>query len=216
MFQIQEDALPQGICPFCLCLLKNVNNFIEKCKEADKILRLALEKNDIIEKIDLDDSTEEEIIFVYDDSNDDDIYAGTTELLYEKEIKKEEIEINNKSDEIPKCGHCGETFDHQKKLMAHYIQNGICRRSRFKCDMCPKTFPKRYKLQQHMRSHTKETPYQCKLCFKTYRCSQNLRRHQKFSHEGVKRFYCRTCHKGDIFLLSYNSTGKKFGFCFSF
>ncbi|KAK6826789.1 hypothetical protein RU639_004513 [Aspergillus parasiticus] len=50
------------------------------------------------------------------------------------------------------------------------------------CLSCNKTFSKAEHLTRHLRSHTKERPYECSVCGKLYTRSDVLRRHEK-SHQ---------------------------------
>ncbi|KAL3466087.1 hypothetical protein BJX64DRAFT_296459 [Aspergillus heterothallicus] len=50
------------------------------------------------------------------------------------------------------------------------------------CSACNKTFSKAEHLTRHLRSHTKERPYQCSVCGKVYSRSDVLRRHER-SHQ---------------------------------
>ena len=53
---------------------------------------------------------------------------------------------------------------------------------KFKCHFCSYATPKKFNLDKHIRTHTRETPYQCYLCL--YRTSDpsNLKSHFKAQH----------------------------------
>lgn len=198
-----DDRLPQGICPFCINIFENVNNFIEVCRASDEILHLALNKNDASGNSCQNPSEEYETTLSPDNNSNEDLnYEEPTKALHSEknEIKGkgENEDILQQSEplkEYLECQCCHLKFDKKNELREHYIQNGICRENRFKCNICSKIFSKRFKLQAHVRCHTKETPFQCQICFKAFRFSQNLRRHRK-THEGIKPFVCHICNKG--------------------
>ncbi|KAJ8934402.1 hypothetical protein NQ314_013443 [Rhamnusium bicolor] len=61
---------------------------------------------------------------------------------------------------------------------------------------CDKAFFTKFRLNLHMRSHTKETPFECKICLKKFGHSTNLKRHDDIVHKGLKPFKCEVCGKG--------------------
>lgn len=63
------------------------------------------------------------------------------------------------------------------------------------CKECGKTYKSNYKLKEHMRKHTGETPYKCNSCEKGFRSKIGLSQHQA-KHTGQFEFACPTCGKG--------------------
>ncbi|XP_014230208.1 zinc finger protein 260-like [Trichogramma pretiosum] len=63
------------------------------------------------------------------------------------------------------------------------------------CTHCGKEYPTNYKLQEHMRKHTGERPFQCSLCEKAFRSKIGLAQHTA-THTGQFDYSCSTCGKG--------------------
>ncbi|XP_023159823.2 zinc finger protein 250-like [Drosophila hydei] len=61
------------------------------------------------------------------------------------------------------------------------------------CEYCAKEFSKSYDLIRHRRSHTKETPYLCGICFKRFAIQSKLNEHHKRLHAAVKKHACTEC-----------------------
>ncbi|ODV89975.1 hypothetical protein CANCADRAFT_43665 [Tortispora caseinolytica NRRL Y-17796] len=59
----------------------------------------------------------------------------------------------------------------------------------FKCPNCEASFTRKYNLNSHMLTHTKDRPFKCKYCTKEFTRAHDRRRHELL-HEGVKRFHC--------------------------
>jgi uncharacterized Zn-finger protein len=46
-----------------------------------------------------------------------------------------------------------------------------------KCRYCGKQFAKNFDMQQHMRSHTGEKPFQCVVCGRAFSQKSNVKKH---------------------------------------
>ena len=63
------------------------------------------------------------------------------------------------------------------------------------CSQCGKQYRTNYKLQEHMRKHTGEKPFQCSICEKAFRSKIGLAQHFA-THTGQFDYNCSTCGKG--------------------
>lgn len=63
------------------------------------------------------------------------------------------------------------------------------------CTHCGKQYRTNYKLQEHMRKHTGEKPFQCVTCEKAFRSKIGLAQHSA-THTGQFDYNCSTCGKG--------------------
>ncbi|KAG6459157.1 zinc finger protein 287-like [Manduca sexta] len=94
-----------------------------------------------------------------------------------------------------KCNKCPERFTEYVYRQRHLVEvHGVPRIS-YKCNVCEKSFSRRYNLSTHMkRDHLEERDFQCDLC--TYTCfsSKQLSMHM-VKHNGDRIFECSVCKK---------------------
>ncbi|KAL3284508.1 hypothetical protein HHI36_018667 [Cryptolaemus montrouzieri] len=64
------------------------------------------------------------------------------------------------------------------------------------CDLCKKKFPSRTDLIKHVRIHTNERPFPCKVCGQAFRQAGSLKNHIACKHSA-------TLHSSEIFICSY-------------
>ncbi|XP_050516867.1 endothelial zinc finger protein induced by tumor necrosis factor alpha-like [Diabrotica virgifera virgifera] len=65
------------------------------------------------------------------------------------------------------------------------------------CQTCPKHFPKKEQLIEHISVNTGEKPYVCKYCGKAFTQRTPLRIHER-THTGERPNICPICSKGFI------------------
>jgi hypothetical protein len=87
------------------------------------------------------------------------------------------------------CTICGNRYAHSQTLRDHMFThqtNGASDQSKpFKCteEGCSKSFANEANMKRHMRTHTKEQPYNCHVCNKSFSQSGNLKTHLKLVHK---------------------------------
>ncbi|XP_053308810.1 zinc finger protein 341 [Spea bombifrons] len=59
------------------------------------------------------------------------------------------------------------------------VQNGKIKSPKLKCTYCDKAFGKNFDLQQHIRSHTGEKPFQCIVCGRAFAQKSNVKKHMQ-------------------------------------
>ena len=105
---------------------------------------------------------------------------------------------DNKELEITTCSICSYKFKgRQRNIRAKNHMSIHTGYKPFKCENCPKAFPDKPKLNEHMRSvHTDEheKPFKCKECEKSYSQKSHLQTHERI-HTGEKPFKCMKCFK---------------------
>jgi uncharacterized Zn-finger protein len=70
-----------------------------------------------------------------------------------------------------------------------------------KCKYCDKTFTKNFDMQQHVRSHTGEKPFQCIVCGRGFAQKSNVKKHLQ-THK-VRMSFCLLIVANLIWLLEF-------------
>jgi len=63
-----------------------------------------------------------------------------------------------------------------------------------RCGYCSKSFGRAERLEEHLRTHTGETPFKCDICLKGFTTKHNLLRHRNI-HTLEKKYTCEICFK---------------------
>ncbi|XP_052773081.1 zinc finger protein 271-like [Mya arenaria] len=90
------------------------------------------------------------------------------------------------------CPVCANKFTRQCHLKRHMKSKheGL---KQLHCEHCGKAFVDKWALKCHMRSHTGEKPYACKLCEKSFITASSRNVHIKQMHEKLRPFACTRC-----------------------
>ena len=65
----------------------------------------------------------------------------------------------------------------------------------YQCDVCGRSFARRYTALEHKRLHSGEKPYQCDRCGKRFTTCGDLTKHRRSQHGAVKPHVCSICGK---------------------
>ncbi|XP_031633804.1 zinc finger protein 91-like [Contarinia nasturtii] len=116
----------------------------------------------------------------------------TGEKPYRCEIcRKEFTQLSNKerhkmthTDEIPfHCRGCFSGFSQKTDKEAH---EKVCKSRRYECHICKKYVTvNKNTFKKHMRKHTSEKPFRCKICMKGFTQKDNLKMHLDTIHTRI-------------------------------
>ncbi|XP_044726763.1 zinc finger protein 595-like [Chrysoperla carnea] len=93
------------------------------------------------------------------------------------------------------CTYCNRRFTKPSILRQHIREKHMGQKSYKLCSVCGKTVQTAQALQDHMRSHTGEKPFECSECGKKFRSQKYLHGHMLI-HTGIRAHICSYCKKG--------------------
>ncbi|XP_055617846.1 gastrula zinc finger protein XlCGF57.1-like [Toxorhynchites rutilus septentrionalis] len=99
------------------------------------------------------------------------------------------------------CTFCGKSFKILAHLKVHLRSH--TKEQPYECGECHKKFGYESSLKTHQLVHSNERPYKCDLCNVSFRQLNHLKGH-RFLHSGEKPFECEVCKK--TFALRGNLT----------
>lgn len=103
------------------------------------------------------------------------------------------------------CKTCHDVFESKDQLIHHKEANHA---KLFGCTYCCKNFKNKQILENHIRIHTKETPFQCHLCGRQFKQRGHMKSHMSV-HEERKEIVCQYCDKKFIRLYDLRRHMKK-------
>ena len=97
--------------------------------------------------------------------------------------------------EIVSCKFCGRNFKSKEYLQIHTRDLHSYNPKEHQCDICFKTFRRKYSLSAHKEIHTGAKKFKCDICSKNMSTPAYLEIHIKSVHQGIKDYICTICEQ---------------------
>lgn len=110
-------------------------------------------------------------------------------------VPKKSKRSDPNQEKIFKCKHCDLSFTIYNTYRAHSKTHVY-----IACEICKK-YVKKYKMKNHLATHSSLTKFSCHICDKSFTRKDNLHAHLK-SHNSNADFKCEICEKS--FTLQHN------------
>jgi KRAB domain-containing zinc finger protein len=91
------------------------------------------------------------------------------------------------------CDLCPKSYPTKGKIQDHFM--AVHTDQSFKCDQCDYTTKWKTGLYQHKMTHSTAKPFSCQVCKKKFKTNYEVRRHQAVHRTRTKDFECKTCGK---------------------
>ncbi|XP_050084268.1 zinc finger and BTB domain-containing protein 24-like [Anopheles aquasalis] len=199
-----RDDYPAGICFSCLSILDEINQFQQRSRHCDEIIRT---KRGLLEQITVKvEMTEEDgVHFVPPAGGCGSVGTGedyvNDDCLTESSIIAEAITSLNGIGELMGAFHTnsvpvsGALHVKAEGETTGGSGGGGGGHKDHRCMVCSKVFPDREAWMLHLGDHVEERPYQCLECLAQFREKRSLARHMKAVHEEVRDRQCPYCPK---------------------
>lgn len=124
---------------------------------------------------------------VFTDSSDSEIVSG-------EERDADDMNVDN-YDDLTQCNMRRDRLDEETRVELSKVQTKINGKVFYTCPICGKNLSSSHTYVFHKRIHTGERPCVCHICGKQFRAPNGLQRHLTETHDKVRRHSCRLCYK---------------------
>lgn len=199
--------MPLNICMTCIGDLIKAYLFTTKCQQTHAVLQAikASAKNlDTEEELCIEITDHEQEERAISISDEQEAHKEQEEELVEKTVKIEKAKTRRRRRVLRRSNR--QDLEQEEDVPRH---NG---RRVQTCPICSRPVYS-YKLTQHLRSHTKEKPYECNICLQKFSIKGNLKRHM-MTHTGERPHVCDECGKGIKISACWVNSFQVYKYCF--